>query len=131
MEEDRKTLGERRAESQQRAYELGLRYGYIDARAGRPGLRSASSQMGLSGREAELYDQGWHESYDAYMRALNEPGHHLSVPGQHPLERASATSTGRTRVAHNTGVAVLQVEVMLDGGTVSLWLPADVVRVTR
>lgn len=122
-----KSLEEQQLESEQRAYELGQRYGYIDARTGRPGLLTTSRQMGLSGREAELYDQGHQEAYDRYMASLSEPGHPVSVPSLVPGERRAAITTGRTWIKDS----VLFVEVMVEGGTVGLWLPADVVRVIR
>lgn len=127
MEEDHKTLGEQQLESQQRAYELGLRYGYIDARVARPGMVTTSAQMGLSGRVAELYDQGHRESYDRYMASLNEPGHHLSVPGPMPDERIMVTSAGKTFV--NAGGVLVVMATGPDG--VARSYPADVVRVVR
>lgn len=127
MEDEGKSLAEQQLESQQRAYSVGLRYGYMDARAGRPQTPVTSRQMGLSGREAELYDQGHRESYDRYMASLNEPGHHLSVPGPMPDERIMVTSAGKTFV--NAGGVLVVMATGPDG--VARSYPADVVRVVR
>lgn len=122
-----KSLAEQQLESHQRAYELGLRYGYIDARTGRPNLLTTSAQMALSGREAELYDQGHQEAYDRHMASLSEPGHHVSVPSLVPGERTAATTTGHTKILNG----VMYVEVMTEGATAPLWLYVERVRVIR
>lgn len=124
-----KSLAEQQAESEQRAYELGKRYGHLDARSGvRRDLGHPADQMSLSGREAELYKKGWHESYDWFMHHLTEPGHHLSVPGLEPGERMLATTTGNTRTDAD---GLLHVEMLTPDGTSPIWLAVNLVRVIR
>lgn len=128
MSDDDKSLAEQQLESQQRALELGRRYGMLDARAGRPDDVSTAAQMGLSGREAELYAQGHKERYDAYIAKLEVYGTVVSVPSLVPGERMSAVTTGHTRV---TAMGDMFVEVATPGATTTLWLPVNRVMVIR
>lgn len=128
MPDDDKSLAEQELESEQRAYELGQRYGVLDARAGRPDDLVTADKMGLSGRAAELYAKGHKERYDGYMAKLEVYGTIVSIPSLVPGERASATTTGHTRAAAN---GMMMVEVVTPGGTAPLWLPVDRVMVIR
>lgn len=105
-------------ETRQRAYDTGLRYGRVDARAGL--TEPSSDPVAVVGELcADIWRRGWEEGYRVTMAPLLSPGHRVSVPSLVPGERLAAVVTGQTKVLKG----IVCVECMTPGGTAPLWVP--------
>lgn len=104
--------------TRQRAYDTGLRYGQLDAKAG---LSEPSCEpLAVVGEGCvDAYERGWREGYKVTMMPLRTPGVRVSVPSLVPGMRVAASVTGQTKVVEG----VVHVECMTAGGTAPLWLP--------
>lgn len=108
------------AETRARAYDTGLRYGYVDAKAGLP--EPTSDPVAIVGEDhADIWRRGWDEAHRLYMAPLSTPGTHVSIPSLVPHERIAASVTGRTKVVEG----VIRVECYTRNGTAPLWLPVN------
>ena len=110
-------------EARQRAYDTGLRYGRVDARAGLS--EPSSDPVSIVGEaNADIWRRGWHEGHRLTMAPLRTPGTRVSVPSLVPGMRVAAAVTGQTKVVEG----IVRVECYTPGGTAPLWVPVPMVR---
>jgi hypothetical protein len=110
-------------EARQRAYETGIRYGRVDARAGL--TEPSSNPHSIVGEAcADIWRRGWDEGHKVTMAPLLSPGRRVSVPSLVPGERMAATVTGQTKVLKG----IVCVECRTPGGTAPLWIPVPMVQ---
>lgn len=115
QEQDESTL-----ETRQRAYDTGLRYGHLDAKAGLTGPSTPAERV-VAASCADVYQRGWRAGYGAYMAPLRTPGVRVSIPSLVPGERLPAWVTGQTKAVEG----IVHVECYPSRGTTPLWIPVS------
>jgi len=105
-------------EARQRAYETGIRYGRVDARAGLTEPSSDPEHI-VGEAHADIWRRGWDEGHKVTMAPLRTPGTRVSVPSLVPGMRVAATVTGQVKIVEG----ILRVECYTMGGTAPLWVP--------
>ena len=110
-------------DSRARAYDVGLRYGHLDAKAGLPEPTSQPEAI-VGEQNADIWLRGWQEGHRLYMAPLVTRGTRVSIPSLVPGERIAASVTGRTQLIQG----IVRIECYTPGGTAPMWIPVPQVQ---